>query len=219
MEASADTYYQPPAGFVEEKKEPLIDLELTNSTELWLIQWPINEPPDFDGQQVSLDIKGNGHMGTFEGLSGKSYDVFKHRSQGPEATVFLSSASEAKIAAKISHTVSLIHYPKPSELKKRKAQSHSQGTSMATSTISGRGLTTPSRRIRHRDTSTPSSRMKSIISGSIEPSKKKHKMNDQRRSTAHSTQLSDKGNSGITSTSSMEHSQGSKLKKARKSQS
>ncbi len=35
--------YRPEAGFEEDSREPLVDLSLTDSTELWLIQWPHNE--------------------------------------------------------------------------------------------------------------------------------------------------------------------------------
>ncbi|XP_051149715.1 mediator-associated protein 2-like [Andrographis paniculata] len=217
MEASTNTSYQPPAVFVEDKKDTLIDLDLTDSTELWLIQWPINEPPDFDGQQVSLNHKGDGHVGTFEGSSGKSYDVVSSKSQGPEVMVFLTSASEAKIAGKISRRVSLVHYPEPSELQRRKSRSHAQLSSIATSTISGRSLLTPARSIRARDSeagnhfTTP----KRTISGAVEPSKRKQNSNKRIRSTDRSD--SEKGNSGITDTGSMEHSEERKSKKAKKS--
>lgn len=43
MDEAVDTAYHPVSGFVEDKREPLIDLELTDSTELWLFQWPINQ--------------------------------------------------------------------------------------------------------------------------------------------------------------------------------
>lgn len=39
---AADEDYKPPADFVEDWKDPLIDIELKDSTELWLIQWPNN---------------------------------------------------------------------------------------------------------------------------------------------------------------------------------
>ncbi|XP_051146551.1 mediator-associated protein 2-like [Andrographis paniculata] len=226
MEVSASTSsYQPLAGFVEDKKDPLIDLDLTDSTELWLIQWPINEPPDFDGHQVSLNLKMDGHVGTFEGSSGKSYELVSLKSQGPEVTVFLSSASEAKIAGKISRRISLVHYPEPSELQQGKTQSHAQRSSMATSTISGRSLHAPARSIRPKDSkagnqfATPSGRTKSTISGSVEPSKRKQKLNKQRLSTNCSTHDSEKVNSGLTDTLLLEHSEKRKSKKAKKSAS
>ncbi|KAI3460564.1 hypothetical protein Pfo_017227 [Paulownia fortunei] len=226
MDVPVETSYQPPAGFVEDKKDPLIDLDLTDSTELWLIQWPINQPPDFDGQQVSLNLQGDGHIGTFEGSSGKSYEVVGFKSQGPEATVFISSASEAKIAGKISRRISLIHYPEPSEFQKRNNLnlSQSQRSSTATSTMSGRRLATPTRSIRPRNSqtvsgySTPSSRNKSSISGFEEPSKppKRKRVDEQTRSINHSAQDSGKGNSAVTSTGSLEHSQERKSKKKKK---
>lgn len=32
--------YVPPADFVEDAKEALVDIKLTDSSELWLMQWP-----------------------------------------------------------------------------------------------------------------------------------------------------------------------------------
>ncbi|KAL0351518.1 UNVERIFIED_CONTAM: Metal transporter Nramp5 [Sesamum calycinum] len=226
MDVSAQTDYQPPQGFVEDKRDPLVDLNLTDSTELWLIQWPINQPPDFDGQHVSLNLKNDGCLGTLEGSSGKSYEVVSFKSQGPEATVFLSSESEAKIAGKISRRVSLIHYPEPSELQKRNnlSSSQSQRSSAATSTMSGRRFATPTRSIRPKDSqamsgySTPSSRNKSSVSGPAEPPKppKRKRVDEQNRSVDRSTQDSGKGNSAVTSTGSLGHSEERKSKKKKK---
>ncbi|KAK4381267.1 Metal transporter Nramp5 [Sesamum angolense] len=192
MDVSAQTDYQPPQGFVEDKRDPLVDLNLTDSTELWLIQWPINQPPDFDGQHVSLNLKNDGCLGTLEGSSGKSYEVVSFKSQGPEATVFLSSESEAKIAA--------------------------------TSTMSGRRFATPTRSIRPKDSqamsgySTPSSRNKSSVSGPAEPPKppKRKRVDELNRSVDRSTKDSGKGNSAVTSTGSLGHSEERKSKKKKK---
>lgn len=214
---------------MEDKRDPLIDFNLTDSTELWLIQWPINHPPDFDGQHVSLNLKNDGCLGTLEGSSGKSYEVVSFKSQGPEATVFLSSASEAKIAGKISRRVSLIHYPEPSELQKRNNlnSSQSQRSSAATSTMSGRRFATPTRSIRPKNSqamsgySTPSSRNKSSVSGPAEPPKppKRKRVDEQNRSMEHSIQDSGKGNSAVTSTGSLGHSEERKSKKKKKLES
>ncbi|PIN17057.1 hypothetical protein CDL12_10289 [Handroanthus impetiginosus] len=226
MEASVNTGYQPPPGFVEDNKDPLIDLNLTDSTELWLIQWPINQPPDFDGQQVSLNLSSDGHLGTFEGSSGKSYEVVSFKSQGPEATVFVSSVSEAKIAGKISRRISLIHFPEPSELQRRSSlhPGHSHRSSAATSTLSGRRMPTPTRSIRPGTSrtvsgyTTPSSKNKSSISGSGESTKppKRKRVEEQSRLSNHSAQDSGKGNSAVTSTGSLGHSEEKKSKKKRK---
>ncbi|XP_031384617.1 mediator-associated protein 2 isoform X1 [Punica granatum] len=129
--------YQPPAGFVEDQREPLLDLKLTDSTELWLIQWPRNTPPDFNGQEVTLKLNHDGKLGSFEGSSGKEYDVVSYSAQEPDATVFLSSSSGSKIVGKISRRVSLVHYPDPTELEKLDPSNLKQlyqkpdGTSMA----------------------------------------------------------------------------------------
>ncbi|XP_057773402.1 uncharacterized protein LOC130992672 [Salvia miltiorrhiza] len=220
MDDAIDTGYHPGSEFVEDKREPLIDLETTDSTELWLIQWPINQTPEFSGQQVSIKLQGDGHIGTFESSSGISYEMLSMKSQGPKETVFLSSVSEAKIAGKISKHVSLIHYPEPSELQKRNSLnlSLSQRSSMTTSTLSGRRLATPSRSVKPRNShgmsgySTPSSRTKSSVSGLGEPSK------PPKRKRVDSAQDSGKTTSAVTSTDTMEQSQERKSKKKRKTE-
>ncbi|XP_073030041.1 uncharacterized protein [Primulina eburnea] len=206
MDVSAGNVYQPPEEFVEDKKVPLVDLDVTDSTELWLIQWPINQSPDFDGREVSLKLNGDGRIGSFECSSGKSYDVVSLKSQGPEPVVFLSSTAEAKVAGKISRRVSLIHYPDPVELKKRNnlKLSQSQRSSMATSTLSGRPSATPTRSIKPKNPLTMSGEATSTQSG---------------RTKSTTTQDSAKGNSVVTSTGSMEHSEERKPKKKRKTES
>ncbi|GFZ20997.1 hypothetical protein Acr_29g0001590 [Actinidia rufa] len=94
MDAASEVGYGPPPEFQEDVKDPLIDLSLSDSTELWLIQWPINQAPDFDGQELSLKLHRDGLLGSFEG---KSYDVVSFKAQDPNAAVFISSASESKI--------------------------------------------------------------------------------------------------------------------------
>lgn len=129
-------------------------------------------------------------------------------------------------AGKISRHVSLINYPEPGELQKRNMLnlSLSQRSSMATSTMSGRRLATPSRSTKPRNSqgtsgySTPSSRTKSGVSGLGEPSKApKRKRGDDR---SHSAQDSGKTNSAVTSTGSgsTEQSQERKSKKKRKTE-
>lgn len=128
-------------------------------------------------------------------------------------------------AGKISRHVSLIHYPEPSEVQKRSILNLSQSqrsSTMATSTMSGRRLATPSRSMKPRSSqgmsgySTPSSRTKSGVSGLGEPSKapKRKRVDDQNQSA----QSSGKTNSTVTSTGSgaAEQSQERKSKKKRK---
>lgn len=43
MVAVVEEQYKPDVDFQEDSREPLVDLTLTDSTELWLIQWPHNE--------------------------------------------------------------------------------------------------------------------------------------------------------------------------------
>lgn len=108
-------------------------------------------------------------------------------------------------AGKISRRVSLIHYPEPGELKKRNSLklSQSQRSSMATSTLSGRPLATPTRSIKPKNSHTTNVQAASTPSGIT-------------KSTT--TQDSAKGNSVVTSTGSMEHSEERKPKKKRKTE-
>ncbi|CAH9144062.1 unnamed protein product [Cuscuta epithymum] len=110
--------YKPPPDFEEDKRDPLVVFNLTDSTELWLMQWPLNHAKDFDGQEVSLELNRDGNLGSFVSPSGKSYDVYSLKAQNPELTVF-SSSSEAKVVGKFSRDVSFIHYPEPSEYQKK----------------------------------------------------------------------------------------------------
>ncbi|CAI9754383.1 unnamed protein product [Fraxinus pennsylvanica] len=179
MDVSGEARYKPTSEFEEDKKDPLVELNLTDSTELWLIQWPINQAPDFDGQELSLKLHRDGHLGSFDGSSGKSYEVVSFKSQDPEATVFLSSASESKIAGKISRRVSLVHYPEPSELQKHNSSN----------------LKEMSQSLKREDVLIESS-----------------------KSTGLSAQDSGRGNSAVTSTGSLDHSDKRKSKKQKKSE-
>ncbi|KAF9596307.1 hypothetical protein IFM89_008833 [Coptis chinensis] len=79
-------------------KEPLLDISSMGSNkDLWLIQWPVNQTPDFDGQEITLKLQRNGSFASFESLSGKSYELVSFASQVPDATVFQSSASDTKV--------------------------------------------------------------------------------------------------------------------------
>ncbi|KAG6791399.1 hypothetical protein POTOM_000518 [Populus tomentosa] len=89
--------YKPEPGFEEDSREPLADISLSDSTELWLIQWPINELPDFNGKELSLSLDQDGCLGSFEASPGKAFDLVNCSAQGLDATVFLSSELETKI--------------------------------------------------------------------------------------------------------------------------
>lgn len=119
MDGSEDGY-KPGPGFEEDTKDPLIDISLTDSTELWLIQWPINQlkAADFHGKELKLKLHRDGQLGSLESSSGKSYDVVSFAAQEPDATVFLPSSSESKVAGKISRRVCLVRYPEASEFEK-----------------------------------------------------------------------------------------------------
>ncbi|XAR48254.1 hypothetical protein NMG60_11031011 [Bertholletia excelsa] len=230
MDNANEVGHRPPAGFQEDVKDSLIDLTLTDSdsTELWLVQWPINQAPDFDGQELSLKLHRDGLLGSFEGSSGKAYDVVSFSSQHPNATVFLSSASESKIVGKISRRVSLVHYPEPSEIQKQNTKNQKQmylrsyGTSM---TNSSQRLATPSQVTRTKSSksggskgaSMDSNRYRSSLSEAGDPFKtpKKRHAEEPTRSMDWSAQDSGRGHSTVTS-GSLEQSNEKKSKKKKK---
>ncbi|XP_049408227.1 mediator-associated protein 2 [Solanum stenotomum] len=212
MDAPNELSYKPPSEFEEVKKDSLVNLNITDSTELWLIQWPFNQHPGLDGQEVSLKLHHDGHMGSFEDSSGKSYEVVSCRAQDPDAVVFLSSESEPKIAGKISRRVSLIHYPEPSELK----QNSINLKQMMALRSSGTTLTNSSR---HFATPSQSTRTRSIMRSGSSSKSTKFKHSDGGPAKSNNQSLQDSGKSGrsaLTSSGSFDHSQDQKSKKKRK---
>ncbi|KAL8099981.1 mediator-associated protein 2 [Apium graveolens] len=157
--------YEPSPEFQENVKDPLVELKLTDSSELWLIQWPLNQTPDFDGQEVTLKLHHDGHLGSFESSSGKSYDIVSFASQHPDATVFSSSTSKTETdgksdmlaVGKIARRVSFVHYPEPDELEEQNPNNlKKMYEKSATFTNSSKRFATPSH----------SSRSKHLHSGS-----------------------------------------------------
>ncbi|KAH7548496.1 hypothetical protein JRO89_XS14G0143000 [Xanthoceras sorbifolium] len=254
--------YKPTEEYEEELRDPLVDISLTDSTELWLIQWPykqvcflfflfyfwlrfffffsvngckpflskyLRKNPDFDGKELSLELHGSGRLGSFEDSSGKTYDVLSFDSQEPDATVFLTSASEPKIVGKISRRVSLVHYPDPKELEElnpnnlRKLYSTSSGITLSNSSHRFSTPTQSSRQKNSRGHPAPtyshSSRHKSSLSELGEPSSKSEKrkrVQEPNRSTDRSTLDLIGGHSGTTFSGSSEHSHKGKSKKKTK---
>ncbi|XP_061352579.1 mediator-associated protein 2 [Gastrolobium bilobum] len=166
--------YRPPSEFVEDSNEALVDLNLTDSTELWLLKLPFSNDllSDIDGQELSLNLHNDGKLASFEGSSGKVYDFVSFAAQEPDETVFVSSAIEPKIAGKISQRISVVHYPDPKELEKlnstnsRQAHRNSAGVTVTTSS-----RYFPMQSGNHRSTqSSKGSRQKSSLSEVSEPS-------------------------------------------------
>lgn len=227
MAAGIEEPYMPPPEFQEDAKDPLLDLSLNDSTEFWLIQWPKNQSPDFDGQEITLKLHHDGEIGSFKGSSGKEYDVVSFASQEPNATVFVSSASGTKIAGKISRRVSLVHYSEPHELEQLNSSNLKlmyQKSSSTTMTKSSRQHGSPvqsswrrnSRSASARAASSHSSRHKSSLSDVGEPSEAPSQRlvpEEPSRSNNHSTQNSGRGHSAVTSSGSHEQSHQGKSKK------
>lgn len=112
--------YEPGPAFEENSEEAMLDISQTESTELWLIQWPLNQldASDFHGQEVTLKLHRDGKLSSLDSSSGKSYDLVSFAAQQPDATVFLPSGPEAKAVGKIARRVSLVRYPDPEEPEK-----------------------------------------------------------------------------------------------------
>ncbi|KAF8040154.1 hypothetical protein BT93_B2394 [Corymbia citriodora subsp. variegata] len=172
--------YVPPPEYVEDAKEALLDLDASDSTELWLIQWPRDMPPDLGGQELTLKLHRDGKLGSFEDSSGKEYDVVSFAAQEPDATVFMASSSGSRIAGKISRRVSLVHYPDPKELEKlasRVASGRYRPGMSLTNASHEFSMVTPNSKLRSSRSSrvntsyTRSSRQKSGITDAGETSK------------------------------------------------
>lgn len=114
--------YEPGPAFQETGEQDTLEISPSDSTELWLIQWPINhvDASDFHGNEVSLNLRNDGNLGELECSSGKSYELVSFAAQQPDATVFIPSGSEMKAVGKISRRVCLVHYPETQELEKEK---------------------------------------------------------------------------------------------------
>ncbi|KAJ4720341.1 mediator-associated protein 2 [Melia azedarach] len=218
-DAAQEEGYRPTEEYEEEFRDPLVDISLTDSTELWLIQWPYK-------QELSLKLHGNGRLGSFEDSSGKVYDVLGYDSPEPDATVFLTSASEPKSVGKISKRVSLVHYPEPKELEEvnaRQSYAISSGVSLLNPAhrFSSPGQSSwrrNSHSTREHSSYTHSSRYKSSNSKMGEPSKpsKRRHVDESNRSVDRSTLDSGGHHSGVTSLGSSEHLHQGKLKKKMK---
>ncbi|PWA67379.1 hypothetical protein CTI12_AA318490 [Artemisia annua] len=176
--------------FQEDLRAPLIDPNTTDSTEFWLIQWPKDHIPDFNGQELSLDLrKDGGQLGTFEVPSGKSYDVVSLASQEP-ATVFLSSTTDSKIVGKITRRVSFVNYLEASEVPKddtKKLKLFNERSSATSLTNSTYNFATPTKSTKPGSgrTSTHTSGRKSSLS--------EEKTRTKKLKPSRSTQDSDHG--------------------------
>ncbi|KAL9691849.1 hypothetical protein QQ045_012276 [Rhodiola kirilowii] len=196
--------------FKKDQCVPLIDLDLSDSTELWLIQWPYKQDLDFDGQQVSLKLNVDGSLGNFTGTSGKEYEVVSFKSLDADATVFVSSASESKVVGKISRRVSFVHYPDlvelsmydPAKIKEERDKELYERTLRHSSSRSGpsmsrRTLMTTQNGWSKQTNSSHSSRKRSVVSQVDTPSRSSRKRQSL-GSADWSTQDSKRANSCLT---------------------
>lgn len=96
--------------FELDTRDPCLDIQLNDSTELWLIQWPRKElnSQDFDGKEFKLKLHHEGMIGSLTNSSGKSYEIVSYGAQVPDAQVFLPTSSGSKSVGKFTRRVSLI---------------------------------------------------------------------------------------------------------------
>ncbi|WJX86137.1 hypothetical protein P8452_68489 [Trifolium repens] len=210
--------YKPGEKFVKDAKESLLDLNLTENTELWLLNLPLSDDvlADINGQELSLKLHKNGALDSFEGASGKTYDFVSHASMEPEETVFISSATESKIAGKISRRVSVVHYPDPKELEKiSSADAKRVYNNMARTTSY---FAMKSGLVNSRASASKSSRLKSSLSELPEQSNTSKGNRDVNKSNKGSAREVSRGHSSGVSAVSSEHSHGGKSKKRRQTE-
>ncbi|KAK6241763.1 hypothetical protein QUC31_014576 [Theobroma cacao] len=188
MDSVEISSYIPPPEFVEDSSEQLVDLTLSESTELFLIQWPLHQHPEINGKEFTLQLGPDGKLGSLIDSAGKAYDFVSSASQEPDATVILSSASESKIVGKISRRVSLVHYMEPEEYEKLSSDKRLmyQKSSGSLTANSSNPFVTPmhikgrkNSQSWGRTVSTHSSRHKSTISGINELSKPSKRKQDR----------------------------------------
>ncbi|XP_045832576.1 mediator-associated protein 2 [Trifolium pratense] len=214
MELSIDDSksYKPDKEFVNEAKESLLDHNLTQNTELWLLSLPPLSKDllsDINGQELSLKLHENGTVASFEGASGKAYGFVSLASMEPEETVFISSATDVKVAGKISRRVSIVHYPDAEELKKiSKTDAKQAYNSMAETTPY---FPMKSNVRNSRASASKSSRLKSSLSELAEKS-------EVNKSNGRPVRGLSRGHSSGVSAVSSEHSHGGKSKKRKQTE-
>ncbi|XP_058102877.1 uncharacterized protein LOC131246602 isoform X4 [Magnolia sinica] len=209
MDASKQGY-EPPPEFLEVQKDPLVGISLTDSTELWLIQWPLNQlqSDDFEGKELSLKLHGDGQLASFESSSGKSYDVVSFAAQEPDATVLLPSGSESKVGSSRRGI---------SELSTLERNERLRSSDMTTEI--SHGITTPSRSSKERSSVSGTSSLKGHSS-----KHSKRRQVDSPSPTEEPTRSADQstrdsgweGRSSISSFGNSDHSHEEKSKKKKK---
>ncbi|MED6204397.1 hypothetical protein PIB30_008841 [Stylosanthes scabra] len=216
--------YRPAPDYEEDRRSALVDLEMNDSTELWLIKLPFstvsshrssmeNMLSEIDGEELSFNLHGDGKLASFEDSSEKIYDFVSYPSQEPDEVVFVPSPTEPKIAGKISRRVSIVHYPDPKEFEERKlsAKHAHQNSSGVAKTTSSRYFST---QISGRAGSSKGSR-KSSVSQVSEPSnatEARLKSLKERASGKKASEHSHGNSTGFSGMSS-DHSDGGKSKR------
>lgn len=207
MHPANEDGYKPPPELELDTMQPLIDINVNDNTEFWLIQWPLNQFPEIDGRELKLELHQDGQFSSVEDSSGKAYDLVSSAAQEADAVVIVPSGSESKIVGRISRRVSLVRYPEPDELEKLSSKKHQRPTGTFL-TNSSHYLSTPtqsnwlrsSQSARGDPASTHSSKHRSSISGVSEKSKplKRKLVSEPSGSMGRSALESGQGHSSVT---------------------
>ncbi|KAF6134013.1 hypothetical protein GIB67_038304 [Kingdonia uniflora] len=209
--------YEPAPEFQLVSEDPLV--HITHSSELWLIQMPINQNLT-DGQEITLKLHHDGTLGSLTGSSGISYEIVSTKAQNPDATVFLSSASsQSKAVGKISRSVSLVYYPDPSELAEmvKKPKTGTASLSQRSGGISVKTQRSSGTRTTSARLGLPSQRNR-FETGEASKSHKKRRVNEPTMSVGQSAQDSEaqSGRSGVSSLGSADKPIGESSKSHKK---
>ncbi|GAU30776.1 hypothetical protein TSUD_355020 [Trifolium subterraneum] len=227
MSIDVSKSYVPDKNLVKVANESLVDINLNQNTELWLLNWPLSKNDvlaDINGKELSLKLDKSGALASFEGTSGKAYEFVSHAFVEPEETVFISSPTETKIAGKISRRVSVVHYPDPKELEKISSTDANPGYSAMARTSTSFSIQT-----KFNASASKGSRPKSSLSELPEQSntlKGKRGVNKSNGSgisalsRGHSSGISalSRGHSSGVSAVSFENSHGGKSKKRKQTE-
>ncbi|CAN6470555.1 unnamed protein product [Victoria cruziana] len=151
--------YEPPPEFKQMDEDPLFEISMTDSTELWLIQLPPNQfkPADFDGKEVKLKLHREGQLGSLVNASGKSFDIVSNGLHQSNATVFVAGSSGTRAVGKISRRISLVSFDADTQSHGKKRGGRSSLTNWSSSVLPG----SSSRTVSHGNTSLTSSKQRS----------------------------------------------------------
>nr|VDD27418.1 unnamed protein product [Brassica oleracea] len=184
--------YKPPEEFIVNNLQPLVDFDVTGSTELWLIQCPMSHVPEIEGKELKVKLGEDGVLGRFEDSSGnKKVELVSFASQEGDATVIIPCQNESKIVGKISRRVSLVRFPEPEELLETFKTQQKALRAVTSSSVRNSNPAMSSRRKSGQSSLRHSSREKSFFSGFTETPKSSKRKHSEPSASKHASGSSD----------------------------